>query len=156
MRIAITPTSHLIRFRTTRWPNTASTGLIIAVRDAALIACQSNQALTEKVVTYLYSCRPKIFKRIALYVLSKNADAAPKIADERLTDYDLIGESWCEDEYAELALAYFEKLPADRQEKIFATIDAMPERYGDRWKENLAAVRIVNPPQPTNDASTSP
>ena len=87
----------------------------------------------------------EIFKRIALYVLSKNADAAPKIADERLTDYDLIGESWCEDEYAELALAYFEKLPADRQEKIFATIDAMPERYGDRWKENLAAVENREP-----------
>jgi len=113
--------------------------LIIAVRDAALITCQRNPPLTGQVIAHHYSCRPKIFKRIALYVLSKNTDAAPKIADERLTDSDLIGQSWCEDEYAELALAYFSRLPTIRQEKIFATIDAMPDRYRDRWKENLAA-----------------
>lgn len=113
--------------------------LIIAVRDAALMACQRKPETTDDIVSFLNSCHLKIFRRIALHVLSKNANAASDAANASLSDVALIGEGWCEDEFAELALAFFPCLSADQKQRILATIDALPDRFRARWRENFAA-----------------
>jgi hypothetical protein len=119
--------------------------LIIAVRDAALIACKNNPASTADVIAYLNSYHLKIFGRLALHVLSKNAGASPALATAILSDPELIGESWCEDEYAELAVAHFSELTSDEQERIFLTIDALPDQFRDVWRENFTAHEKVQP-----------
>jgi hypothetical protein len=119
--------------------------LVIAVRDAALIACQNSPGSTPEVITYLNSCRLKIFQRIALHVLSKNADAAKDVAATLLCDAHLIGQNWCEDEYAELALAHFASLSGGQQQRIFGAIDALPDRFRARWVENFTAHNKVAP-----------
>ena len=120
--------------------------LIIAVRNAALIASRDHPGLTSDVIAYLNSCRLKIFRRIALHVLSKNAGAAPPLATALLSDPELIGEAWCEDEYAELALAHFSVLTHDEQRRIFAIIDALPDRLRSIWRKSFAA-RERRPPK---------
>jgi hypothetical protein len=119
--------------------------LIIAVRDAALIACSNTPANTSKVIGHLKSSDLKIFKRIALHVLSKNTGAAPLIAAEMLSDSGFIGEDWCEDEYAELAVAYFPALNEGERQKIFSRIEALPERFRALWKRNFAAYERREP-----------
>lgn len=107
--------------------------LIFAVRDCALAAVSTQPTSTEAVVGSLFGRGPQLFKRIALHVLAKAPDAAPKLCAAYLTDTSLIGESWCEDEYAELALAWFSRLrPAD-QEAIWAHITTMPDQYRENW-----------------------
>jgi len=113
--------------------------LVIAVRDAALIACQNSPSSTSEVVAYLNSCRLKIFQRVVLHVLSRHAGAAKDVAATLLCDARLIGQNWCEDEYAELALAHYTSLPAGDQQRILATIDALPDRFRSTWVENFIA-----------------
>lgn len=83
-------------------------GLTIAVRDTALALSEQQQA--EAVVKQLLALGPKLFKRIALHVASKHAASIADLTKAMLLDPDYIGESWCEDEYAELALARFPTL----------------------------------------------
>ena len=119
--------------------------LVIAVRDAALITCQNNPGSTSEVIAHLNSCRLKIFQRIALHVLSKNSEAAKDVAAMLLCDARLIGQNWCEDEYAELALVHFANLPAGEQQSILATIDALPDRFRARWVEHFTGHNKVAP-----------
>jgi hypothetical protein len=119
--------------------------LVIAVRDAALIARHNSPSSTPEVVAYLNSCRLKIFKRIALHVLSKHAGAAKELAGALLCDAGLIGQNWCEDEYAELALVHYTSLPAADQQRILATIDALPDRFRAGWVEHFTAHNKVAP-----------
>lgn len=113
--------------------------LIVAVRDASLIGCEKDPSRTSEVVEYLNSFRWKIFKRIALHVLSRNATSAPELARTFLLSNEFIGQAWCEEEYAELALSYFQQLLPGDQARILATIDAMPDRHFALWKENFAS-----------------
>jgi hypothetical protein len=85
-------------------------------------------------VSAVYSRGPRIFKRIALHVLSKHSASAPALCKSLLTDTSLIGESWCEDEYAELARAWFPLLGAVDQRAILAHIDRMPDEYRASWE----------------------
>ncbi len=108
--------------------------LTIAVRDMAL-ALSQNQA--EAVVKRLLALGPKLFKRIALHVASKYAAPIADLSKALLLDPDYIGESWCEDEYAELALARFPTLAVDDQSKILAAVDALPAAHRDGWAERF-------------------
>lgn len=86
------------------WTYEPYDALILAVRDCALSAAKLKPDQTAAIVSSLYGRGPRIFKRLALHVLSRQPDAAPALCATYLTDTSLIGEGWCEDEYAELAL----------------------------------------------------
>jgi hypothetical protein len=112
--------------------------LVIAVRNSALIACENAPTTTSEIVTFLVNGEPKILKRIALHVMAKHAAAAPELAFELLTDPSYIGQHWCKDEYAELARAHFLSLSSGQEQTIFDGIDALPDKYRERWKKNFA------------------
>lgn len=114
-----------------------SDALVIAVRDAAIAACANGTEQVVSGVNLLLKFRARIFKRISLHVLSKYADAAPELSSALLMDISLIGESWCEDEYAELALARFSTMTTGEREKILKVIDALPDEYRAGWVERF-------------------
>ena len=103
--------------------------LIIAVRNAAYLLMEKAPTEISNVISYVYGRGPRIFKQIALQVLSRCAPQAPSLAAEFLSDKELIGESWCEEEYAELAKAWFAHLTESQQAIIFDLIDTMPDKY---------------------------
>jgi hypothetical protein len=107
--------------------------LILAVRDSLLSAVEQAPDQTNAIVLSLYSRGPKIFKRIALHVLSKHAARAPALCATLLNDPILVGENWYEDEYAELALAWFPSLAAADQQAILTQIDRLPDEYRATW-----------------------
>ena len=129
--------------------------LVIALRDAALLACQAKPAEADKVVRHLASQPLQIFRRIALHVLSRNAAAAPHLAAAFLTDSNLIGQNWCEDEYAELAVAYFPQLLPEQQQSILSYIDALPDDSGRLGAKTLPPIITPSQPPRTSDATTS-
>ncbi len=115
------------------WTYEPYDALILAIRDCALRAVQMAPGQTAAIVSSLYSRGPRIFKRLALHVLSRQAGAAPALSASYLTDTSLIGEGWCDDEYAELALAWFPSLAPADQQTILGHIDTMPDQYRDMW-----------------------
>ncbi len=112
-------------------------GLIIAVRDAAATAVQNAPGQTLGIVLSLLEYPLRIFERIALHVLSKEPAAAPDLATALLQNPAFIGESWCEDEYAELALAWFRSIKQTDQDHIFATIDSIPDQSRAGWRKRF-------------------
>jgi hypothetical protein len=104
--------------------------LVIAVRDSAYHVIEYTPADVPNVVRQLFERGPRILKRIALQVLSRCAALAPDLASVYLADKNLIGASWCQDEYAELAKAWFPHLTLANQDAILTTVDAMPDQYG--------------------------
>ncbi len=114
-----------------------SDALVIAVRDAALAVCAKDAEDVVGAVNLLREFPAKIFTRISMHVLSKHANAAPELSAALLLDTNLIGESWCEDEYSELALARFPTLMGGEQERILEIIDAYPDEYRAAWAERF-------------------
>jgi hypothetical protein len=114
-------------------------GLIIAVRDVALALCARDPANVERAVKALLEFKAKIFTRIALHVLSKYADAAPVLSTAMLMDGALVGESWCEEDYSDLARARFPTMTLEQQEQVFRIVDAMPDHYRASWIERFEA-----------------
>jgi hypothetical protein len=114
-----------------------SDALVIAVRDTALAVCAKGAKHVVGGVNLLLEFPAKIFKRISMHVLSKHANAAPELSAALLMDTNLIGESWCEDEYAELAVARFSSMTSGEQEKILKVIDAYPDEYRAAWAERF-------------------
>lgn len=113
--------------------------LIIAVRDAGLAAASQSEIAAREATSFLLGYQPRIFKRLGLHILSKHASAASNLAASLLTSDDLVGESWCEDEYAELALTWFPSLEPAQQNTIFGIIDAMPGQYEAAWEGHFEA-----------------
>ena len=111
--------------------------LIIAVRDIALTLCAADAVNVERTAKALFECKPRIFARLALHVLSKYANAAPALSTVMLMDAALIGESWCEEEYADLARARFPTMTPEQQNCVFRVVDAMPDRYRAGWIERF-------------------
>jgi hypothetical protein len=112
-------------------------GLTITVRNTALALCAQKPEQAEAVVKRLLALEPKLFKRIALHVASKHATATPDLGKAMLLDPDYIGESWCEDEYAELALAQFSSLGTEDQSAVLSAIDVLPATYRDGWAQRF-------------------
>jgi hypothetical protein len=107
--------------------------LTIAVRDAGLAVCSKGPKHVDGAAKLLLGYAPLIFKRIALHVLSKHADSARRLSASLLQDTSLIGKSWCEDEYAELALARFPTMTVEEQCKVLDVIDVLPDDYRIDW-----------------------
>lgn len=120
-------------------------GLTIAVRDTAYALCAKKIDDIEAVVNRLLSYAPKLFKRIALLVASKYASAIPALSTALLLEPTYIGESWCEEEYAELAKAHFAKLTASEQARVLSIVDALPDAYRDGWAERFEEQRKTPP-----------
>ncbi|QQO33230.1 hypothetical protein JJC00_32655 [Bradyrhizobium diazoefficiens] len=112
-------------------------GLTITVRDIALALCAQTPLQANAVVERLLTLPPKLFKRIALHVASKHSAAMPDLGKAILLDPDYIGESWCEDEYAELARARFSSLSTEDQSAVLSVIDGLPATYRDGWAQRF-------------------
>jgi hypothetical protein len=119
--------------------------LVIALRDAALLTCHAKLSQTDEIVRHLATQPLLIFQRVAIHVLSKNAIGAPRLAASFLTNTDLIGQSWCEDEYGELAVAYFPQLLPEQQQSVLSFIDALPDRFRGNWRERFAVNHNTTP-----------
>ena len=111
--------------------------LIIAVRDIALTLCATDAVNLERTARALSEFKPRIFMRLALHVLSKHANMAPALSAVMLMDASLMGESWCEEEYADLARARFPTMTPEQQDRVFRVLDAMPDRYRAGWMERF-------------------
>jgi hypothetical protein len=107
--------------------------LISAARDAAELA--SAAAGVVAVVEALEERQYPLFRRLALHVLAQRVEEAPDLADARLTATELIGESWCEREYAELALARFANLAPELQAGILGRFDMRVDQLLLDWQK---------------------
>ena len=107
--------------------------IIRAIAQFAASAVEADPANVRRVLNLLSNYRPRIFRRIALHALALAPAGAPDVADQCLTDTDLIDADWCRQEYAELAKTWLNRLPSDRQKVIFGFIDSVPEAYLDTW-----------------------
>jgi hypothetical protein len=119
--------------------------LLAATRRSAEILVQSDAANMHGIVNILASYSPKIFARLALYVLAFNPAAAPDLARAYLIDPDLIEATWCRDEYARLALAWFSSLTAEDQRAVLRVTDALPDKYLPAWKRRVEEHRKKPP-----------
>jgi hypothetical protein len=120
-------------------------GLTIAVRDTALAICAQGAENIEAVVNRLLGFAPKLFKRIALHVASKFAAAIPALSTALLLDQSYIGQSWCEEEYAELAKAHFSKLTAGERVQVLKIVDALPDAYREGWAQRFEEQKKTAP-----------
>jgi hypothetical protein len=108
--------------------------LLSAVRRSAETLVADHPGEMRSIIGILTAQDSKIFTRIALHVLAKNAAAAPELAKEYLLDHELIGASWAQNEYASLALAWFPSLTPEDQNTILAVVDAIPVKYSAAWR----------------------
>ena len=98
---------------------------------------QADPRRMPRVIAVFESYPQKIFVRIALHVLAKKPDAAPELAEKYLQDPELIDSHWCAEEYAELALAWFPSLGANKRQVVLGVVDAVPARYRIGWEQRF-------------------
>jgi hypothetical protein len=122
--------------------------LIRAIAKLATTAVEADPTNVHHVLKLLSKYKPRIFRRISLHVLALAPGEAPYLADRYLTDPELIEAEWCRQEYAELAKAWLNRLPTDRQRVIFDFIDSRSERSLDTWR---AAFERYEKRKPTVD-----
>ncbi len=115
--------------------------LIRAIAKLATSAVKADPANVHCVLKLHSNYKPRMFRRIALHALALAPGEAPDVADRYLTDTDLITADWCRQEYAELARAWLNHLPPDRQKAIFDFIDSVPEVLSRYVACELRAVR---------------
>jgi hypothetical protein len=108
--------------------------LLSAVRRSAETLVKDSPSEMHRIVGILSRQTSKVFIRIALHVLAENPGAAPELADAYLLDPERIEASWADDEYASLALAWFSSLSPDKQNRILAVIDAIPDKHRAAWR----------------------
>jgi hypothetical protein len=108
--------------------------LLSAVRRSADTLVADNPAQMRAVIGILSGETSKIFIRIALHVLSRNPAAAPELAEAYLLNPELIEASWCQIEYASLALVWFPSLAPDKQQVVLAVVDSLPDKYRASWR----------------------
>ena len=107
--------------------------LLSAVRRSAEMLVADHPAQMRNVIDILAKQPSKIFVRIVLHVLSRNPAGAPELAEAYLLNPELIEASWCQTEYASLALAWFPSLSPDKQEAILLVVDSLPDKYRASW-----------------------
>ena len=103
--------------------------LLSAVRRSAEILVAEDPTQMRNVIGVLARQPSKLFVRIILHILSQNPAAAPELAEAYLLKPELIEASWCQPEYAALALAWFPSLSPDKQDAILLVVDSLPDRY---------------------------
>jgi hypothetical protein len=107
--------------------------LLSAVRRSAEILVADDPARMRSVIGVLAEQSSKLFVRIVLHILSRNPAAAPELAEAYLLKPELIEASWCQPEYAALALAWFPSLLPNKQEDILRVADSLPDKYRASW-----------------------
>jgi hypothetical protein len=112
--------------------------LVGEIVDAAKLALVTDPTCMAALLATIRGHHPKIFIRIGLHILSLNPAAVPGVAETLLKDRELIEQSWCRKEYAELALAWFTSLPAAVQKQILDYVDSVPDQIRDGWKLRFA------------------
>jgi hypothetical protein len=108
-----------------------------AIAKLATSAVQADPTKVRRVLNLLSKYRPKIFRRIEMHALAVAPNEAPDVVDEYLTDIKLIDADWCRQEYAELAKAWFRRLPPERQKVTFDFIESVPVAHLDKWHAHL-------------------
>lgn len=119
--------------------------LISAVRTSAQMLVVDDLTQMRSVVNILVAHPAGLFTRIALHVLALKPSAAPELADAYLLDPKFIGRSWAEDEYAALALAWFQSLAPEKQRTILSIVDDMPNRYRKNFRINFERNHRTSP-----------
>jgi hypothetical protein len=108
--------------------------LISAARRSAEMLVANDPARMRSVIEILTDHPAKIFVRLALHVLAQNPAAAPELAEAYLLNAELIEATWCQDEYAALARAWFPSLSPEKQATVLHVVDSMPEKYHAAWR----------------------
>lgn len=106
------------------------------VRSARLISTASPDRL-EAVVAEISKYPSRLFTRLRLHVLSIDPEAASALATSSLDDADLVGETWCNVEYGELAAAWFDRVPKETRARILGTVDKVPSKNEASWRERF-------------------
>lgn len=119
--------------------------LVNAVRDAATVIVESNRSGLADVITELESHGWLIFRRLALYLLSRHTDAACDLVAARLTDETTISDWGLEREYLLLARNGADCLDAAHRRGFFTLIDAGPEPTASRTASPVGEQNVPEP-----------
>lgn len=101
--------------------------LVSVVRDAAKLAVEQRSVPAEDVVRLLERRPGRIFRRLALYILSLFPDTVPNLVAERLTDRTLFDDPDCRHEYTLLSHAGFAHLSKEEQNTMLGWIEGGPD-----------------------------
>ncbi|MGO7708521.1 hypothetical protein ACC666_19305 [Rhizobium johnstonii] len=112
--------------------------VVSAIVKCGEAAIGADSSLTRDVVASMLDLQPKIFRRVALHLISLSPSSAPELADRLLTDPSLIDAYWCRDEYARLAVAAFPNLVGESQSVILNFVESVPQAHEEGWKERFA------------------
>jgi len=121
-----------------------------AVRRSAEMLVADDPARMRNVIGILTSHPANFFVRLALHVLAQNPSAAPDLAEAYLLNAELIEGTWCQDEYAALARAWFPSLSPEKQAVVLRVVDLMPEKYRAAWRTRFEE-HHKTPPTPENE-----
>ena len=119
--------------------------LISAVRRSAEMLIKDDPARMNSVIGILTRHPAKIFVRLALHVLAQNPSTAPDLAETYLLSAEFIEESWCQDEYAALALVWFPSLAPEKQAAILRVVNSIPDKHRAAWKARFEEHRKAAP-----------
>jgi len=143
--------------------------LVIGVKDTSILVIRSNKVSVEKVVAVLEKRKWKVFRRIALHILTVFSDQAMVMVTEHLTNRSIFDDIGLLREYVQLLRKCFEKLSDGKQKIILSWIEEGPDvekfkkrkiqvtgfcpsdeeivSYIERWQRNwLARIGIENLP----------
>jgi hypothetical protein len=104
---------------------------IVRLTQAAIQAEPRGVVRVHKI---LQAYEGRIYRRMQMHVISLAPHEAPDLAEAYLMDEELLDASWCRDEYAKLANAWFPSLAPAKQRIILDEIDAIPKGFFDKWK----------------------
>ncbi|MGO6698968.1 hypothetical protein ACCS33_05885 [Rhizobium ruizarguesonis] len=111
--------------------------VVSAIVKCGEAAIGADSSLTRDVVASMLGLQPKIFRRVALHLLSLSPSSAPELADRLLTDPSLIDAYWCGEEYARLAVAGFPNLVGESQNFILKFVESVPQAHEEGWTERF-------------------
>jgi hypothetical protein len=108
--------------------------LMSAVLHSAEMLIKEAPARMRSILSLLEGYSSKIFARLVLHLLATDPAAASDLADAYLINPELVEASWCRHEYAELALAWFPSLTAEKRATVLHVVDSIPNKHRAAWK----------------------
>ena len=109
--------------------------LLTAVRRCAEVLVDAKPECTSAVVALFKEQNAEIFQRFALHILARHPAAASDLATAYLLDAQLIEATWCHEEYATLARAWFPFLREEEKYKVLEIVDGSSDKYRPQWRE---------------------
>lgn len=113
------------------------TALRSEVRRSAEMLVDSDPTHLPAILKVFEKYAPKLFRRLEIFVLSKDPSVLPATSTATLLNVELIGSSWCAHEYAGLARAWFPSMHPRDQEAVLDLLDAVPGRYVEGWRKRF-------------------